>query len=64
MLYEVITSTIPFLEDFESYSTLDNLLEWGVDNPGNNAKFELETSFGHTGTKCARLMNFGRNNFV
>ncbi len=51
---------LPFIEDFESYTTLDNLVQWGIDNPDNNAKFELETTTGHTGTKCARLMNFGQ----
>lgn len=53
--------SIPFLEDFESYSTLNNIEEWEVYNPGNNAKFELNTTFGHTGTKCAKLMNFGQS---
>lgn len=51
---------IPFLEDFESYSTLNSIDEWEVYNPGNNAKFELNTTFGHTGTKCAKLINFGQ----
>jgi PKD repeat protein len=50
--------TIPFLEDFESYSTLNNS-DWVVLNPDNNDGFELNTTFGHTGTNCARLMSFG-----
>lgn len=52
--------SIPFLEDFESFATLNNIDEWEVYNPGNNAKFELNTSFGHTGTKCVKLNNFGQ----
>ncbi len=52
--------SIPFLEDFESYATLNNIDEWEVYNPGNNAKFELNTTFGHTGSKCAKLINFGQ----
>ena len=51
--------TIPFLEDFESYSTLTNT-DWIVENPENNAEFELNTTFGHTGTNCVKLMNFGQ----
>lgn len=54
-------ASLPFLETFESYTALNNIVEWDVEDIGNNAKFELETSFGHTGTKCARLMNFGQN---
>lgn len=52
--------SIPFLEDFESFATLNNIDEWEVYNPGNNAKFELNTTFGHTGSKCAKLINFGQ----
>lgn len=52
--------SIPFLEDFESFTTLNNIDEWEVYNPGNNAKFELNTTFGHTGSKCAKLINFGQ----
>jgi PKD repeat protein len=54
------SATIPFLESFESYSTLDNLTQWEIYNPGNNNKFSLETTTGHTGTKCAKLVNFGQ----
>jgi PKD repeat protein len=53
-------TSIPFLEDFESYTTLRGIDEWEIYNPGNNAKFELNTTFGHTGTKSARLINFGQ----
>lgn len=53
-------AALPFVEGFESYSTIDNIMEWGVDNPGNNAKFQLESGFGHTGSKCVKLANFGQ----
>jgi PKD repeat protein len=53
-------ASLPFVEGFESYSTIDNIMEWGVENPGNNAKFQLETAFGHTGSKCVELPNFGQ----
>lgn len=49
---------VPFLETFENYSTLNNILEWEIVNDYGNA-FELETTTGHTGTKCARLNNYG-----
>ena len=51
---------LPFLEDFESYSTLAGISEWKVENPSNNNTFDLETGFGLTGTKCAKLINFGQ----
>lgn len=54
------SATLPFLESFESYSTLDNLTQWEIYNPGNNNKFTLETTAGHTGTKSAKLVNFGQ----
>jgi len=54
------SATLPFLEGFESYSTLDNLTQWEIYNPGNNNKFSLETTAGHTGTKSAKLVNFGQ----
>lgn len=59
----VVTNTtagIPFLETFESLSTLTNSSKWGVYNPGNDNAFELETNAGHTGTKSARLKNYNQ----
>ena len=53
---------VPFLEDFEVYSTLANIEEWTVVNEGGNAEWSLETSAGHTGTKSARLLNNGQPN--
>ena len=53
-------SSLPLLEGFETFSTLDNIIEWGVENPGNNAKFELSTTVGLGSSKSARLMNFGQ----
>lgn len=53
-------SSLPFYESFESFSSLDNLTEWAIYNPGNNNKFELETTTGYNGTKCARLINYGQ----
>lgn len=51
---------IPFLEDFESLSTLENIIQWEVIDHGGNAKFELTTTAGHTGTNSAKLANFAQ----
>jgi PKD repeat protein len=53
------SAQLPFLETFENFSTLTNIDEWEVINEGGNG-FELETTTGHTGTKCARLINNGQ----
>ncbi|MFT6501981.1 MAG: PKD repeat protein [Crocinitomicaceae bacterium] len=51
---------IPFLEDFESLTTLDGV-QWEVRDYGNNAEFELETNAGHTGSKSAKLPNYAES---
>lgn len=53
-------ATVPYFEGFEGYTTLNNILEWEIINANNNNAFSLESSFGRTGTKCARLTNFGQ----
>jgi PKD repeat protein len=53
-------ASVPFLEGFENYTTLDNINEWQVINQNNNNKFTIESNFGHTGAKCAKLMNYGQ----
>ncbi len=52
--------TIPWWEGFEAYESLNNLLTWEVTNVNSNNTFELESNFGHSGSKCARLTNFGQ----
>jgi len=51
---------IPMLESFETYSTLVNMPQWDIIDWGNNAKFELTTTAGHTGTQSAKLANYGQ----
>lgn len=51
--------SIPLLEGFESYSTLNGVDEWEIINTGGNA-FELAASTGLNSSKSARLMNFGQ----
>jgi len=50
--------SIPLLEGFESYSTLNGLEEWAIINPSGNG-FELTTT-GLNSTKSTRLRNFGQ----
>lgn len=52
-------TTLPFLESFESYSTLAGVNEWEIFNPSGNG-FELTTTAGHTGTKSAKLSNYNQ----
>ena len=54
------SSSIPFLEGFESYTSLSSQENWEVENFNNNNAFALESNFGHTGTKCVKLMNYGQ----
>ncbi len=52
--------SLPFFEGFEDYNTLaDSQNKWSVENPGNNAKFEVTNTAGHTGNKSVKLQNFG-----
>lgn len=52
--------SLPFMETFESYSTLAGTA-WEVENPGNNAAFEITSAAGHTGIKSAKLANYGQS---
>lgn len=52
--------TLPYWEGFEAYTSLNNLPNWEIVNSPNNNAFVLESNFGHSGTKCARLNNFGQ----
>lgn len=51
--------SLPFLEGFESYSTLNGVEEWEIINPAGNG-FELATSTGLNSSKSARIVNFGQ----
>lgn len=51
---------LPFHEDFESYTTLNNIEPWEVINPGGNP-WSLHTGTGFTGNKCAKISNFGQS---
>ena len=53
-------AVLPYWEGFEGYTSLENLTNWEIKNLNNNNAFSLETGFGHTGNKCARLINYGQ----
>jgi len=53
-------ASLPFWEGFESYTSLDNLPNWALLNTPLNNSFVIESNFGYSGTKCARLNNFGQ----
>lgn len=53
------STTLPFIEGFESYNNLSTS-PWIVKNNDNNAEFVLENGVGHTGTKSVKLANFGQ----
>lgn len=52
------SESLPVLEGFETYSTLNGVEEWTIVNPIGNG-FELTTT-GLNSTKSARLRNFGQ----
>jgi PKD repeat protein len=54
------SAAIPYWEGFESYSTLANLTNWEVVNPSNNNTWTIENATGHSGTQCAKIVNFGQ----
>jgi PKD repeat protein len=53
-------SSLPFFEGFEGYTTLNNNANWKVVNANNNNAFTIESTFGHSGTKCVKLVNYGQ----
>jgi len=52
--------SLPYWEGFEDYTTLSNIPNWSIYNAPVNNTFSLESNFGHSGSKCARLNNFGQ----
>lgn len=55
------SSSLPFFEGFELYSSLSATNNWQVVNPGSNNAFVLENTVGHSGTKSVKLINFGQS---
>jgi PKD repeat protein len=53
------SSSAPFIEGFEGIASLPST-NWFVANPGSNAAFQITSNAGHTGTKSARLGNYGQ----
>ena len=55
-----VSASLPYWEGFEIYTTLQNLTNWEVINLNDNSEFTIESGFGYSGNKCARLPNFGQ----
>ena len=53
-------ASLPFWEGFEDYTSLSNIQEWDVFTSSANNAWTIESTTGHTGAKCAKLMNFGQ----
>ena len=53
-------SVLPYWEGFESYTSLANLTNWEVYNPNNNNAWTIENTTSHSGSQCAKLVNFGQ----
>lgn len=53
-------ASIPYWEGFESYASLNNLINWEVFNQENNNAFTIENTTGYSGNQCAKLVNFGQ----
>lgn len=51
---------LPFHEGFEDISDMNSSNFWSVENPGNNANWEVTTSASYTGNKSIKLGNFGQ----
>lgn len=60
-IYLAPAQTIPYVEGFESLTNFINQDAWSVNNPGNNATFQVSTSAALSGAKSARLGNYGQN---
>lgn len=50
---------LPFLETFEDFTTLSNIVEWEVVNENGNA-FELATNAGQASNQSAKIVNHGQ----
>jgi PKD repeat protein len=54
------SSTIPFFDGFESYTSFANINNWEASNLNNNNTFVIDNTVSHSGMKCAKLTNFGQ----
>ncbi|MBL1279967.1 MAG: T9SS type A sorting domain-containing protein [Fluviicola sp.] len=52
------SNVLPFVEGFESFSTLSNIDEWEIIN-NEGAGFELSPTVGQASNQSARILNFG-----
>lgn len=55
-----LTQAIPYWEGFEGFTNFSTNPFWLIYNPEGNNAFEVNQTFGLTGSHCARLINFGQ----
>ena len=55
------SSTIPFFDGFESYTSFAGTNNWQTYNLNNNTTFVIDNAVSHSGMKCAKLANFGQS---
>lgn len=54
------STTLPFYEGFEAYTSLDPASGWYTYNPNTNATFAITTTAAHSGAKSVKLANFNQ----
>ena len=54
------STTLPFFEGFENYTTLSGLVNWEVFNGNSNNTYVIDNTVAHSGAKCVKVANFGQ----
>jgi PKD repeat protein len=54
-------TTLPFLEGFENYTSLNSTNLWSEVNYGGNNAWQIYTGTGFTGNRCARIVNLNQD---
>lgn len=52
------TSSLPYVEGFEDYSSFSNLDQWSLYNPDGNAAFQISNTVALSGNRSAVLNNY------
>jgi len=53
-------ASLPFLDGFETYTTIESSGYWETDNQQNNAGWQVTSTAAQTGSKSVKLANFGQ----
>ncbi|MDG1776985.1 MAG: S8 family serine peptidase [Crocinitomicaceae bacterium] len=57
----IASKSLPYFEGFEAISTLSSTDAWTINNPGNNAAFEVTSLSALSGSRSVRLANHGQD---